>query len=182
MSERDEPQGRPIAIRGAVYREFKIDYEPFILKSRQKKVFNEERYVKRAFGRLFKAGFAVPVWALRDGFSLVPLGGGVDFGYCILTAKGRLAVEQLKRQDQVLKAEEDAVKRVLDQFRDLGCVYVTTEQVREGLCSDSFHGFVDRVAFDSYWNGTKLGRMLQKCPVERVRVGMKDRRRKYRLI
>jgi hypothetical protein len=72
---RDEPMGRPIAIRDAVCREFKIDYEPYSLKGRQQESFCEERLVKRAFGRLFKQGFVVPVWALREGFSLVPSGG-----------------------------------------------------------------------------------------------------------
>jgi hypothetical protein len=182
MLARDEPAGRPIALRDAVCREFKIDYEPYSLKGRQREAVCEEKLVKRAFERLFKQGFAVPVWALREGFSLVPLGGRVDFGYCILTEKGRLVAERLKQQEQGLKVEEAAVARVLDKFRSLGCVYVTVEQVREGLWADSFHEFVDRVMFDRYWNGGKLGRMLQKCSVEPVRVGMKDRRRKYRLI
>jgi hypothetical protein len=182
LRERDEPAGRPIAIRDAVCREFKIHYDPYLLKSRQREAVCEERRVKRAFERLFKNGFVVPVWALREGFSLVPLGGRVDFGYCILTEKGRLVVERLKRQEQFLKVEEDTVARVLGQFRDLDYVYVTVEQFREGLWLDSFHGFVDRVAFDRYWNNTKLGKVLQQCAAGWVRIGRKNRHRKYRLM
>ena len=182
LRERDEPAGKPIAIRNAVHREFKIHYDPYLLKSRQREAVCEERRVKRAFKRLFENGFAVPVWALRDGFSLVPSGGRVDFGYCILTEKGRLFVEQLKHQEQVLKVEEEAVERVLDKFRSLGCVYVTVEQFREGLWLDCFHGFVDRLAFDKYWNNTKLGKLLQQCTAGCARVGMKDRHQKYRLV
>jgi len=179
MLERNEPAGRPIALRDAVCREFKIDYKPYTLKKRQKEALYEERYVKRAFERLFKNGFAVPVWALRDGFSLIPSGCGGDFDYCILTEKGRLAAEQLKRQEQSLRDWETIVKPVLVQLRGLGHVYVTLLQVREVLWENVWQEFVSREEFDRYWNDKRLGDVLKSYRVGRARVNRKGGKRKY---
>ncbi|MDR2203769.1 MAG: hypothetical protein LBE76_05680 [Nitrososphaerota archaeon] len=181
LRERDEPAGKPIAIRDAVCREFKIDYKPYTLKNRQKEAFCEERYVRRAFERLFKKGFVVPVRALRDGFSLIPSDDVVDFDYCILTKEGRLVAERLKQQTQGLKVEEEveAVRRVLVQFRSLGYVYVTALQVRDFLWQDLQEKFVSREEFDKYWHNTKIGLRLQKYRVGRARVSKRDTHRKY---
>jgi hypothetical protein len=181
MLSRDEPAGRPIALRDAVCREFKIDYEPYSLKGKQQEAVCEEKLVKRAFERLFKQGFAVPVWALREGFSLVPSGGRVDFGYCILTAKGRLVAERLKQQEQGLTVEEEvaAVRRVLVQLHDLGYVYVTALQIRDFLWQNLQEKFVSREECDKYWHNTKIGLRLQKYRVGRARVSKRDTHRKY---
>jgi len=177
---RDEPRGRPITIWGAVCTEFKIDYDPFTQKCKQLEAFREEQYVRQSFNRMFRNGWAKPVWAVETGFSLTPtVGDGADFTCCILTAKGRLVAEQLQRQEQAQRVKEVTMRKVLDTLRGLGFVYVTAEQICDFLWKEVFHEFRDREAFDKYWNGTKLGIVLRRCGIRRARISRLDGRRKY---
>jgi hypothetical protein len=181
--ERDIPRERVISVWGAVYREFKIDYEPYKSKKRQPEMFCEECYVRRAFWRVFRQEWARPVWAAPEGgYSLMPssLGDRGDFLFCVLTAKGRLVAEQLKRQELILKFEkEDIVGRVVGQLLGLGFVYATVELVLDFLWGNCFEGFVNREEFDVYWNGEKLGYALRRCGVVRSRISGVDGRMKY---
>jgi hypothetical protein len=178
LLKEDNPRGKRIPIWIAIHREFKIDYKPFFSKTKQK-AFDEERKIRYAFERLVRQKFVLPVWSTLDGFSLVSLDGS-ECDFCILTDAGLLVAERLKRQEQFLKVDaEVAVRRVLDHLRSLGYVYVTAEQILEGLWVDSFCEFADRGMFDKYWNRAKLGLMLQKCGVDRDRISRLDGRRKY---
>jgi hypothetical protein len=132
IRKRDEPVGKPIAIWGAVYEEFGLKYDPYKPKCSQE-AFLEERYIRRAFERIFKRQYAKPAWTVEDGFSLTSPRGEKDFDCCILTPKGRRVAEQLKRQEQMLKNETTVVRRVLDGFRALGWADIVLEQIREGL-------------------------------------------------
>ena len=186
---RDEPRGRPIASWGAACHEFKIDYKPYILKSRQKEMFSEECAVKRSFERLVKRGFILSAGMMREGFSLTSAssslasssGGGVDFDFCVLTCEGRLVAERLKLLERGLtvKEEVEVVRQVLVRFHSLGYVYVTALQVRDFLWQDLHERFVSRQAFDKYWHNTKIGLRLRKYRVGRARVSKKDYHRKY---
>jgi len=184
IHERDDPVGQPILIWEAACREFKIEYKSYMSKREQKAIFYEEKYVKRAFLRLFKQKITRLVWPVADGFSFVPpFGGcGVDFMFCVLTEKGRLVAEQLRLQDQILREQREAVVKVLKRFRGLGCVVVTVLQVREGLWQDLCGGFVSREEFDKCWNNTRVGLLLRECVLRNSRFGVNDRWRKYYLV
>lgn len=180
LLEEDTRQGRRIPVWRVVQRKFKIEYSEFGSKKHQK-AFEAERKIRRAYDRLVVRGCVVSLWSAKAGFSLFSLDGSVcDF--CILTQKGRLLAERLKYQEYVLK-DEEAVRRVLGRvgtFDDNDDGFVTFEYVLELLWEDAFHGFVDRDAFDSYWNNTKLGKLLLKYGVSsRSRISNRDNRRLY---
>jgi len=185
IQERDDPVGQPILIWDAACREFKIEYKSYMSKRKQRAMFYEEKYVKRAFMRLFKQKITRLVWPLVDGFSFVPpyRGCGVDFMFCVLTEKGRRVAEQLRLQDRILREQLESVVKVLERFRGLGCVAVTVLQVREGLWVDlcgEFGG--SRVEFDKCWNNTRIGLLLRECTLRNSRFGVNDRWRKYYLV
>ena len=183
--EEDNPRGRRIPIWIAVQREFKLTYETYCSKKKQKMFFEEERKVRHAYERLIVRGFVVSLWSTPSGFSFVPLDGrACDF--CLLTSEGRLVAERLKRQDQLLKEEEvavEVVRRGLGQFCVLGYRYVTAKQVLDILWENSFLKFDDdRGTFDRYWTKNRLGKVLQKCGLSsRSRISSRDGRRKYEL-
>jgi hypothetical protein len=179
MRERDEPAGKPIAIWGAVYEEFGLKYEPYKAKCSQK-AFLEERYIRRAFERIFKRKYAKPAWAIPEGYSLTDPFGGTDFDCCILTPEGRLIADHLKHQEQLFEVEVKAVKQVLNDLFAWGWVDVTCEQIRKGLWETPSQKFEDRMECDRYWNDTKLGLILKECPVRCVRPGTTVRPRRYR--
>ena len=181
----DNHQGRRIPIWIAVQREFGLEYKLYCSKKKQKEIFEEERKIRHAYDRLVVKGFVVSLWSGETGFSFVPLDGrACDF--CILTQKGRLVAERLKKQDQMLKEEEAAVeivRRGLDQFCALGCSYVMARQIREFLWANSFLRFDnDRRTFDRYWTKNRLGKILQKCGLSsKSRISNRDGRKKYYL-
>jgi len=177
LLDEDNPLGRYIPIWHVVHRRFGIEYEPFLARKKQN-VFDKERKIKYAFERLVVKGFVLPMWASLTGFSLFSLDGSVC-DRCILTEKGRLFAERLKYQELVLKEEVAVVKRIFDMVYVLNEGFVTFECVLEFLWLDSFHGFVNRVEFDRYWNGTKLGKVLRLCGVSRSRVSRLDGRMRY---
>jgi hypothetical protein len=179
LLEEDNPLGRYIPIWIAVQREFKLTYETYCSKKKQKIFFEEERKIRHAYERLIARGFVVSLWSTLSGFSWVPLDGrACDF--CILTQEGRLVAEWLKHQEQILQEEEAVVKRVFDRVCALGEDFVMFEHILEFLWMDSFHEFGgDRGAFDRYWNGTKLGKVLKRCGVSRSRISRVDGRIRY---
>ena len=183
LLERDEPRERIIAVWGAVYREFKIDYVAYRTKKEQMEMLCEERCVRRAFWRVFRLGWARPVWAVPGGgFSFVcsSLGGGGDFVFCVLTAKGRLVAEQLRRQEWLLGLDVDGVVGlVVGQLWGLGFVFVSVGLVLDFLWGHCFEGFVDRVEFERFWSGKRLGGALRRCGVVRSGVDVGDGRRRY---
>ena len=177
--EEDNPQGRRIPIWIAVQREFKLTYETYCSKKKQKIFFEEERKFRHAYERLIARGFVVSLWSTSTGFSWVPLDGrACDF--CILTQEGRLVAERLKHREQILKEEEAVVKRAFDRVYALSEDSVMFEHILEFLWLDSLHEFNDdRDAFDRCWNGTKLGKVLKRCGIGRSRVSRLDGRVRY---
>ena len=175
----DNPRGRRIPIWIAVQREFKLTYETYCSKKKQMIFFEEERKFRHAYERLIVRGFVVSLWSIGTGFSFVPLDGrACDF--CILTQEGRLVAERLKHQEQILKEEEMVVKRVFDRVCALSGDSVLFEHILEFLWMDSFHEFgEDRGAFDRYWNGTRLGKVLKRCGISRSRISRLDGRVRY---
>jgi hypothetical protein len=162
-----------------VQREFKITYETYCSKKKQKIFFEEERKFRHAYERLIARGFVVSLWSTETVFFFFFLDGrACDF--CILTQEGRLVAERLKYQEQILKEEEVVVKRVFDRVCALGEDFVMFEHILEFLWMASLHEFgEDRGAFDRYWNGTKLGKVLKRCGVCRSRVSRLDGRVRY---
>ncbi|MDR2700657.1 MAG: hypothetical protein LBC12_07695 [Nitrososphaerota archaeon] len=186
MWEGDKPPGTPVLIWDGICQTYGIEFSAYPKKDQTEELSKENKY-KCALTRLVKARLIKPetIPTSTNKFPrLSPKGHG--YNYYSLTALGRLVAEELQQPDpkQVLFLKElDNLKTALGWLRALGHVKVTAEQILDALWQLSKQSFVDKAEFNRYWNGTKLGRMLQNCGmVKRARVGMKDRRRKYFLV
>ncbi|MDR0373115.1 MAG: hypothetical protein LBI79_06115 [Nitrososphaerota archaeon] len=183
MRAGDALRGKSVPVWVDICRVFEIEFGS-LSKKHQPEEFCEENKYKCALSRLVRVCLIKPDVKVREDFSLLdPRGHGYD--YYRLTELGCLVVEALwLRECQrvlLLRAKED-LEKVLCQFRGLGCVEVTLDQLLEGLWELSGEGFGDRIEFDRFWSNTKIGVMLQNCGgVERSRVSRRNRRRKYRL-
>jgi hypothetical protein len=174
MLKRDNPPGHATLLWLGIYGEFKIDYSS-LPKKCQPEYMGETR-CRCSIYRLVKRGFLKPLLIERDSVLLDPRGSGYLFYY--LTKSGRIAAEKIQQQEKSL-TDPTNLKVALGKLRDSGHIQVTVNQIREVLWQQLSQNFATREEFGKYWNKTKLGLMLRKCAVGRVRVGANDGRRLY---